>query len=241
MYLDGYFRLSNNKDFFLSIPAAIIQIIVKFLHFIALTWDWTNTSYHECERKLEPMPNTINSIRGAKEMGHATVIAKNVLSSKLYKRCYYEIRIENHENVDAFIGYIEYKTDGKYHFLQGLGCHENDYNEQFGAWITNCGRSGICRTIVQCTNNNWRHKAHGNLLNRESLIQDEELINSKWKNGDKIGIEINFEKNQSYIYCNDKFIGVFFEYLPKIVIPAVTIYHEGTVLSVPTFQLFKKQ
>ena len=239
--VSGYIRsYTKHENLAMSIPSAIIQVVCKFLHFVALTWDWTNPSYHQCPRSLQAVPNTINSIRGAQEMGTATVIAKNVISSKLYKRCYYEIEIESYDpkTISIFLGYVECKANGKYHFLQGLGCHENDHNEQFGAWISNEWTKG--RSITPCTNNNWRHEAHGNLLNRPSIIKDEELSTSKWKNGDRIGIEINFKKNKSYIYCNDKFIGVFFEYLPEMVIPAVSIYNESTVLSVPTFKLFKK-
>ena len=132
----GYIRLdTKDMDLFMSVPMAIIQLIFNFFHYSPLIWDWEHQSicsqdYIYSSNRIKPfeqVPDTINTIKRVSSNCYRTIIAKNVISSVLYKRCFYEVLIEDAKpnRIDIFIGYIEYKKEGGYLFSDHLGSNSN--------------------------------------------------------------------------------------------------------------------
>ena len=227
MIVFGYIH-SNTKDIdlFMSIPVAIIQVIFKFYHCTLLIWDWSVVQ----NVSIQPVPNTINAIKQT-GIGYESIIAQNAVSSELYKRCYYEILIENasgqtggRKNIDLFIGYVTYLEDKTQHVL----------NEHIGSATNNQDQYSIYLYP------GWRFFAVYNKGKQKETLQIFEMMQTRWKVGDKIGIEIDFEEDNAKAYYNGKYVGIMFHHVPKTVVPAISLFWTNLTISCPIFQLFEK-
>merc|ERR1712173_11564 len=105
--------------------------------------------------------------------------------------------------IDLFVGYAEHKDEYKLHG------HIGNDSDMFSVYLYA----------------NWQHFAlynggRKNNLNHESMTR-------QWKQGDVIGIEIDFDANESVAYFNGNRVGVMFTKLPKVIVPAVSMFYEG--------------
>lgn len=212
----GYVRNVTND---ISIPVDIIDVVFKFFYAPLLIWDWEASN----TQKLSLRSDTINTIE-RNGNGYASIISKNIISSKLYSKCYFEVLIEDfkEKNIDLFVGYVAYNPNKQYKFKDFVGSSLNGPG-QFSVYCCQGWRAfGVY--------NKGKKKVieHGTMSNRRAI-------------GDKIGIEIDFETNKSKAFYNGQCVGVIFDHVPKVIVPAISMYYSSMVISSPTFQLFAKR
>ena len=221
LIVSGYIHI-NTKDIglFMSIPVAIIQVIFKFYYLSLLNWDWDVVK----AEAIKPVPDTINTIK-QNSGGYKSIIAQNVISSDLYKRCYYEILIEDGSqgNIDLFVGYVKYLEDKTDHVFQDYVGSVSNNQDQYSVYLYQ----------------GWRYYAVYS-RGRQSEISIPEMRYREWAVGDKIGIEIDFEENKAKAYYNEKYVGIMSNDLPKIVVPAISLFYRNMIVSSPKLQLFEK-
>ena len=179
---------------------------------------------------FEQVPDTLNTIKRIQ-----AIVTEQLLQKMLYhQNCIkdvFEVLIENSKpnRIDMFIGFVEYKKEGGYTFSDHLGSKSNKNTgiDQYSVYLYSYGY-GTRQNRPIGVYNLGKNK---DLFDKDRKLQAD-LI------GDRIGMEIDFENNKCNLYLNGEFMDVIFDHVPKIIVPAVSVYDTDVVISVSAFDLF---
>ena len=220
LIVNGWSRISSSK----SIPMDILPIIIKF-YYEEFKWDrslhdnglhvkkysWDNWKIEEVQLTFL---NNDKTVKTPPRIKIYYCPSTHILSKNIHSFVKWGLTVDKlpGQRFLGCIGYVEYP----YH-------NKNNENKQFPAegwnyWMGNspCTKYQFCLHSYHNT-----VKLHGGNKCKGSISS--KLNSTKIKVGDRYEIHFDFDKMQSLLYFNDKFMGIMYKDLPQKLVPAIVM------------------
>eukprot|EP01084_Bolivina_argentea_P079905 144829_1 len=186
-----------------KIPVSLVELMFEFFYINFPPFKWDTIKYG---RGL-----TFTSDATVKEMmgTNGICVGNHVISSNVYSMFEWEIRIDECEKGQIFMGLVhtpirETVTNWDTH----LGIFNS--SEQYYVLID---------TFYQKKFFKWKDAGQSAHCHKKGTS------NYIWKKGDRFKIRIDFKQKHASLYYNDEFISIVFTNIAEEVLPALALYH----------------
>eukprot|EP01084_Bolivina_argentea_P263871 446797_1 len=234
-------------DMKLIFPLSIVPIIVQYF-MDNFEWDinlQTNNCHVQHDDENEPkailtFTNNNMTVESSKFETNYYCPSTNIISKHIHSLVKWQIRIDkmlpmnNYQpaNYDILccIGYVKYPCP----------IVENSRDSTWNYWLGNSPYQSqqFCLQMDSIyTANSWSH--NGGELNNQ-IVDLKNTSSGNVKVGDTISIHFDFNKMESLVFYNSKFIGVLYKNIPSKLIPAIVIANSHKITTTKWELMFKK-